>query len=1228
MNAKLTPEHAPSSRPRRWLAVLLIVTGVTLGPAQVMAQDTPPGDQPVKAGAPAEEAPGDDAPEDGDADEAGEEADGDADAEGSTTGQTEGEGGDDTLADSPARDPEPPVAPGPGGGPADEFERFNQVYLRYQKEIENYREEVNAIVESEYNRKRGEIEEVYDKEIRSLEVLERDRRLDAIAALEEFLRKYPNKKVYTPDVIYRLAELFFEKANDDYLVADENFQEQQELYDMGRIADPPQPPERNYDRSVALFQRLITDFPDYRYVDGAYYLLGFCHVRMGQDAEARQAFVDLIRVRPDSKFVPESWVRIGEYHFDYNELDKAIAAYSNALNYPENTFYDKALYKLAWAYYRADRFDEAIGSFKSLVRYADKKEEETGRSGSELREEAIQYLAISLAEEDWNGDGVPDDDFGMPRVQKYLQGEDKFEPEVLARLGDIFFDNTRYDQAIETYKLSLQRNPLDPENPKVHDKLIIALLRLRRFDEAFEERRKTGVDYGPGSEWYVHQEKEGNVEALAFADSLARDNLIESATWYHEQAQKTAEEAINRSDKELERKATEMFATAAGAYSEYLKKYPHDKESYKWTYYQAECLFYSLQLLDAAKAYANVREMNVGENEFREPAAFNGIKAYENHIIGLVRLGQLPDKAMPQGSLKDQTTAESDSDGGEEPDGRGQETASVTEPEPIPELVQDLNASRERYVELGLTSEKAPDLPGKLEFQVAKVYYDFNHLDEARKRFEKIINTYNNQEVAALSATLILESYAQAKDYENMALWADRISQDPNLATSGRLAEVREEAKRLKLGAMFKQAEELDDGGKYEEAAEAYVALVNSDPKNQYADKALNNAAVAYEKVKRYESAMKLYERVFREYPDSELAPKALFRVAYNAERFFDFEKAVSSYRLLSDKYTQSEDREGALLRAAVLLENLQDYGKAAKVYKEFSREFPDSKEAAECLYQAVLVYEKMGDYNMMISTHNDFRARYGNNSAYNRQVMEGLDKIATYYQKTARDQKNARRTFEAILREHTVRGIAPGSFEAQYAARARFYMTEYEFETWDRIQLKGNLKNQERALKAKFDGAKELRPKYEQVYEYKNLEWTMAAGYRSANILQRFAQTLYDAEVPFEEGSEEYDMYRIQLEDLAIPLEDQAVAAYEKAITKAREEKIVNEWTKKILAELNKYKPAEYPLFHEEMREYKTTLVTPRPPLSDLSSPAEDGGGADTPGGDVDDDGFETGDK
>ena len=52
-------------------------------------------------------------------------------------------------------------------------------------------------------------------------------------------------------------------------------------------------------------------------------------------------------------------------------LEKAIEAYSKVRAYPDSPYYDKALYKIAWTYYRLDRYDEAVCSFIELVDYAD-----------------------------------------------------------------------------------------------------------------------------------------------------------------------------------------------------------------------------------------------------------------------------------------------------------------------------------------------------------------------------------------------------------------------------------------------------------------------------------------------------------------------------------------------------------------------------------------------------------------------------------------------------------------------------------------------------------------------------------------------------------------------------------------------------------------------------------------------------------------------------------------
>ena len=113
-------------------------------------------------------------------------------------------------------------------------------------------------------------------------------------------------------------------------------------------------------------------------------------------------------LKGESRFLAEAWTRIGEHHFDRGELEPAIYAYSQVLPFTDSPYFDKALYKLAWSYYRADRFAEAVRRFDELVVLADKKrlgDAAEKREGSSLRGESIQYLALSFAERDWDGDG-------------------------------------------------------------------------------------------------------------------------------------------------------------------------------------------------------------------------------------------------------------------------------------------------------------------------------------------------------------------------------------------------------------------------------------------------------------------------------------------------------------------------------------------------------------------------------------------------------------------------------------------------------------------------------------------------------------------------------------------------------------------------------------------------------------------------------------------------------
>lgn len=1100
---------------------------------------------------------------------------------------------------------------------AEAFRQWQDALTRYTSEIVEFEATVDSIVDAEYKKRVAQVNEAYDGKIRANEAVERQHRLDAIASFEAFLQKYPSHEKYTPDAMFRLAELYFEKANDDFLLADEQFQNDLELYQAGKAPAAPNDPVRDYTPTMQLFRKLISDWPDYRLLDGAYYLLAYCELQMGNEQEARSLFAELIVKRPDSNFVPEAWVRIGEFHFDYNELELAKQAYIEAMKFPDSKFFDKALYKIAWTYYRQDNFDQAITEFKRLVEYSDELRERTGQEGSVLRAEAVQYIAISLAESDWNLDGQKDDDFGLTRVRRYITGDKPYEREVLDQLGQYLFENTYYVDAVEVYRFILAKYPTDRKNPEIHEQIILALLRDDRMEMAFTERGKLNDFYGPKSDWYAFQQKAGNAEAIRYSDNLVKENLIQSATWYHSEAQKLRNEAEVRGDEAMKAEAKDRYAFAAKGYEDFLARYPNDKDVYQWNFYYAECLYYSEQYPTAHEQYRVVREMDVKNNEYQEVAAFNAVKSMELLMVDKVLKGELPAKVLPRvEDARETAKAQETARDGEERSDQKRDVAA----EPLPEVVKTYVTEMDRYVVLDLKNEQDEYLSAKFAFQSAKVFYDFKDFPTARRRFEWIINKYPENEVAYLAGSLYLETYRQENDFTGLAMAAEKLS----TVIQGEQADaIRQEVREFKLGALFKSAEQLFADKKYEQAAEEYLRLLKEAPDTPYAAKALNNAAVAYENVKRFESAMRLYERVYKEHPNDPLAAYALYRVGVNQERFFDYENAITTYELFYDKYKNKpqseidgtgldfkleEKRGDALRSAAVLRENLQKYRDSARAYERYAQTYPTNPQAAESAWRAILTWEKAGDDAKMVAAINNFNREFGRQSSQSPRVVEGLMKIADLHEKK-RETAKADKIYKQIMEEFDGRGLQPGSPSSYFAAKSKFMLVERDFAKWSAIKIKGSLNAQKKLLADKIAGQKKLTAEYESVWGYKNLELTMASSYRIGSLFQQFAASLYEVPIPFREDSDEYEVYRTQLEDIAIPLEDEAIRRYEATIAKAREEKIVNEWTKRTLEELNKYKPAEFPLYKDERQAPEFRTITGRDLLSveDLKAKQED---------------------
>lgn len=1108
---------------------------------------------------------------------------------------------------------------------AAEYEAYRAAAERYWREVEEYRADLNSFVEKEYQARLDEIDGAYQSQIDTLRGEIRSHREDAIARMERFLQKHPENSRYAPGVLYRLAVLHYEKADEDFLAAP-----------PGTMDTP------DFSRALAYANRLIRDFPDFPQIDGAYYLIGFCHLEMEDEEGARDAFLALVEKTPDSTKAPEALTRLGEYYFNRSQgavmgeaqgtqWDTARAYYERAVAYgPDYAIYDRALYRLAWTEYYNEDYQSMIARFIELVEYADNVPQ-----GSSLRQEAIEFMAAVLAEEDWNlqDDVAYDPDFGMTRFDKYLGRGLPFELEVLRVYADTLAEAGRHDFAAEAYAALLDRAPCSPDNPRIHQAYIASLNLNEQRDRAVEVQSTLDRTYGPGSVWYACQEQDGNLEAIAYAESMSRKALKFSIATYHTQANSLydeeallvarveaadtpAERATRQAElDDLRERKHKAFATTAQLTEEFIDRYPNDQDAYLYRYILAEAFYESGDFERSALAFEAVRDISDGRK--RRDAANGAIDARQLLLTAAVDNGQADPMGLPpyllreryeQGQLEAQLLPsyilreladEGDAQARAELETRTEsdapETARTIEPRTLDAHTQALVAARDAYVEHDLdTRRKASQNALSPEYQYfnAMVFYHHDDLDEARRRFNAIVEAHPETEYAALSAGFVIESWRREGNLDMVAEESGRLSAK-RLGSGEKSEELAQAFENMKYDALFAKAKQLFEAERYAEAAVEYERIVNENPDYEDIHLALYNAGVAYERIQRYESAMRLYKRVYNEYNGEPEAADALHRVGVNGERFFDFDAAVSSYLELHDDprepFQQHASRIPALRQAAIILKYTEDYDRAANLFERYHDEHREQADAPELLFEAALMYEKMGDYTRMSRVFDKFRKEYGGTPEYRLKVLDSYLRQADYF-KERNDYARAEKFYQRASSLYQENPSVGGSQAGWYAAKAQFEIADIMFREWDAIRLEGAMREFKKRIEDKKTGSQQVAQRFNQVLTFKNPEWSMAATFRIGSMFHGFANSLENAKCPPSLDEDVCEGLLDGLLEASLELQNEARKKYEEVIAFGKNYDIVNDWTRRSLNGLNDIAPKEYPLFEGERSAMRRT--------------------------------------
>lgn len=403
------------------------------------------------------------------------------------------------------------------------------------------------------------------------------------------------------------------------------------------------------------------------------------------------------------------------------------------------------------------------------------------------------------------------------------------------------------------------------------------------------------------------------------------------------------------------------WAAEARALVEFCEKFPSNDYRVLFRYQAAKLFWYAQQGEAAAEQAEKVTVDPAAAKKSRAAASRLAAAAWLSVAFGKARTGALDKITLP--------TAEQRRDRPLAPRSPpGEWKRYVLAADAYAEVAAD-DPDKDKPASERLVSVS----PAELAMRAGQIQYAFDNMEDARARFEKVIQTWPG-EVEALEGAvpLYLQTFAVLKDDAGGAAALARVKEtvtasaakatDPK-AKEG-FAKVLEVLSRQEGALAFASAQKLLDEGKPAEAAAIFEQLAAT-AAGQDGAAFLNNAAVAWDKAGQADKASGLRERLVAEFPDSKLAPAALLTLAGSNSKAGKHDAARGLYQDYLTRFPDGSFRCGALQNLGVELEALKKPLEAAAQYQAFGADArcagEDYNATARLLFRAGELFAKGG---------------------------------------------------------------------------------------------------------------------------------------------------------------------------------------------------------------------------------------------------------------------------
>ncbi len=667
-------------------------------------------------------------------------------------------------------------------------------------------------------------------------------------------------------------------------------------------------------------------FKKYERMDEVLYKLAYMLDSVKKTDQAREFYHRLIKDYPNSKYVPYAYLSFAEFYFTKGEMDSALKFYERVEQFPKSDVYGYAVYKKGWCWINLGNFTKALEIFVSVVRIS-----QEGKGGNKQQRMALEreakkdivkaYARVGNSDKAW---------------EFFLRWGGDFAPKMMEALAELYWEQGMFADSTKVYRKLMALNETSPRICEWQNKVVRNTLSQGTKRDQVQQIQALGAAYE-----HVSKMQGVKKDVLEECRVSYRDTTKELAFIWHKEATKT--------------KNPDTYQLVKFIYKEYLDHFSHDKEAYELAFYYAEVLFQTEAWKEAAEAYTRVVQMNPDPKaKWLKEAAYAAVISWKN-ALNLDDSGAGPDDKKR-----------------DEKDFKAQK---------IPEYQQKMIGAFDTYIKY------VPNSPEMvtIKYRKARIYYDYNHFDEAIKLFQDVVDHHPDHELAVYSANLLLDSLNITHRSKEVVALADKFMKIPQLMKD---PEFQKQMVTIKTDSYVIEAKRYESEKNFKECARSMEAAADSLPDDPRHAERLYDAGMCYQNARLIGQAIRVRESLIKAHPKDPLALKAQYKIASGYHQLASYTRAAEYYELFATKFPGEKDAETALGNATVFRIGLGDFDKAIEDMNAFIKFYGARKprDAADVFFQMGDVYEKQNKNDELARHLNEYIKRWG--------TQGGIDKL------------------------------------------------------------------------------------------------------------------------------------------------------------------------------------------------------------------------------------------